>query len=284
MIDFTRDSLRTPTHVLSWYVFAFQAGAINAAGFLSCHSFVSHMTGIGTMFGIQMASANFLGMLELVAVPGSFLLGAIFSSLLIEQRRLSGKEPLYTLAMGIIFILLATVLVLGCLGWLGRFGEPFELGRDVFSVSLLCIACGLQNATVTSATAGAIRTTHLTGILSDYGVNLVRIRYLPVLSKERYWAILTNRSRLGTFLSFSVGSALSATLCVRFEYLGFALPTATSLIFVLLAHYFASTDNSLKDKLSSSAIHSSVAHKALGPQGFPGKRKNAARKKHAKAS
>lgn len=235
MMSFTPRSLRIPSHVALWIALAVQAGAINAGGFITCHSFVSHVTGVGTQIGLQLAARNLLTAFELLMVPVSFVGGAMISGLLIDRRRAQGKRPLYSQAMGLIFALLASVAILGHFGYFGEFGEPMVLGRDVLLLSILCFTCGLQNAAISSATRGAIRTTHLTGTLTDLGVNAIKLIYLPRVSKERYRELLINRIRMGTFFAFTLGSALAAIVFTRFEYKGFVLPAMTSLAFFLIS-------------------------------------------------
>jgi uncharacterized membrane protein YoaK (UPF0700 family) len=229
MLAFTSKSFRNPKHVALWLSLAFQAGAINAGGWITCHSFVSHVTGVGTQIGMHIGQQNLLTAYELLAAPVSFILGAVASGFLIDRPRALGKKPRYVTAMFIIFGLLAFVFGEGLYGEFGEFGEPLLLGRDVLLLSVLSFVCGLQNASVTSATRGAIRTTHLTGISTDLGLNWVKVLYLPRFSRERYRELLINRVRLGTFVSFSLGSALGALVFLRYHYLGFALPASTAL-------------------------------------------------------
>jgi uncharacterized membrane protein YoaK (UPF0700 family) len=215
MMDFSPDSFRNQKHVLSWYGLAFQAGAINASGFLVGHSFVSHVTGIGTMVGIEVAAGRVISALELLAVPLSFLAGAMSSGVLIDHRKALGKRPYYPISMGLIFSILLAVFLWGLWG----------LHHEMVLVAALCYACGLQNASIVSATQGTVRTTHLTGILTDFGIYLIRNPHLKPFSKERYRQISINRIRLGTFMAFSAGSTLSAVTFMRFHYWGFCFPS-----------------------------------------------------------
>src|SRR6185295_11610107 len=109
MFDFSPHSFQTTYHRALWYGLAFQAGAINAGGFLSTHSFVSHITGVGTSVGVEVASHNLLTALELLTIPLSFLFGAMVSSYLIDRRKALGKSPLYVPVMGLIWLLLSMV-------------------------------------------------------------------------------------------------------------------------------------------------------------------------------
>lgn len=237
MMRFDSRSLRNPSHVAIWLGLAFQAGAINAGGFLACHSFVSHVTGVGTGLGISLASRDLVTAVELLAIPGSFCLGAMLSAWLIDRRRIKGEAPMYVSSMAILFGVLAVAQALGLYGVFGPFGEPFRQARDVALLSLLCFACGQQNATIVSATQGMIRTTHLTGILTDLGINLVKVRSLAKFSRERYREVLINRIRIGTFVSFSLGSMVSALIFSSYGYAGFSLPVGTSLGFFLISFF-----------------------------------------------
>lgn len=235
MVHFSLRSLRNKRSILFWCGLAFQAGAINAGGFLASRSFVSHVTGIGTMIGIKVAEHRLYAAAELLIVPLSFLCGAAYSALIIDRRRALKKPPHFILAMATIWLLVSIIFVTGSLGHLGQFGEDLVDYRDLIVISALCFACGLQNASIVSSTHGAIRTTHLTGIVTDFGINLVRIPYIRKYSKERYREILVNRIRLGTFCSFSFGSALSASLFLKHQYLGFIVPFTTSTLFLFIA-------------------------------------------------
>ena len=197
-------------------------------------------------------------LLNFLQFPFPFLGGAIISGILIDQRRESGKAPAYVTVMSSIFFLLLFVLIGGNLGWLGKFGEPFELIGDIVLVSALCLACGLQNASVVSATHGSIRTTHLTGILTDLGINLVRLRKVKRFSKEKYRQVIINKIRFGTFASFSMGSALSSLLFFRYEYFGFILPCLTSMA-LLVVSYIAESRRKIQGEPSVKIIPSKLA-------------------------
>ena len=235
MISFADDSFRNPKHVYYWYGLAFQAGAINAGGFLSCRSFVSHVTGVGTQIGMNIGIGKFIPALELLTIPFSFLLGAIVAAFLVDDRQAKGLRPAYVIVTGLILFLLLSVITIGLIGGFGPFGEPFELLQDVALVSSLCMACGLQNASGVTATQGTIRTTHLTGILTDYGINLVRNRHLKKFSKGKYKQVIFNRIRLKTFLSFSMGSTLTSIVCLKYKYWGFLIPCTTATLFFYLS-------------------------------------------------
>ncbi len=224
-------------NVFLWLLLAFQSGYINAAGFIACHRFVSHMTGFGTQTGVAMGEGKFLLGFEMFLAPVSFVLGCILSGYLIDRRIYKDKEAHVRTSAIIQFVLLLSVFVGGSLDLFGDFGEPLELQRDFILMFMLCFTCGMQNATFTSLTSGQIRTTHLTGLTTDIGIHFVRDKYVDVTDEKRGELKLVNWLRIYTFFSFFSGSAISAILMVIGEYQGFLLPVGTSLIIVFYINY-----------------------------------------------
>jgi uncharacterized membrane protein YoaK (UPF0700 family) len=224
-------------NVFLWLLLAFQAGYVNAAGFIACHRFVSHMTGFGTQMSLSLAEGKLLAGFEMLLAPVSFILGCILSAILIDKRLHTGKEAHVRTSAMLQCGLLLLVLIGGNLEIFGEFGEPLELQRDFALLFILCFMCGMQNATFTSLTNGQIRTTHLTGLSTDLGIHFIRNRYVDVPEEKREELVQVNWLRLYTFASFFTGSAISALVMIIGEYQGFLLPVGTSLIIVLYIHY-----------------------------------------------
>jgi|688.fasta_scaffold153269_2 uncharacterized membrane protein YoaK (UPF0700 family) len=222
-------------NVFLWILLAFQAGFINAGGFLACHRFVSHVTGYGTQVGLKFSEGSFWVALEMILAPLSFILGASFSAYLIDRRIFQGKEPRVRTSLVTQSALLFIVFVFGEAGFFGEFGEPLVLQRDFELLFTLCFICGMQNATFTCLTNGQIRTTHMTGLSTDLGMNLVRIPYLPVDEQEKKYQKQMNWLRFYTFMSFMLGSAIAAIVFDRIGYHGFILPALSSLVVLFQA-------------------------------------------------
>ncbi|MFM8268657.1 MAG: YoaK family protein [Pseudomonadota bacterium] len=223
-------------NVVLWMLLAFQAGFINAGGFVACHRFVSHVTGYGTHVGLSFAQEGFWLSLEMMVAPISFIAGAAFSAFLIDRPYYQQRKVLVTPALLIQSILLFLVFILGEWGLFGEFGEPLVLQRDFLLLFVLCFICGAQNATFACLTNGQIRTTHMTGISTDLGMNLVRIPFLNVAEKEKRYQKNLNWLRLFTFLSFMLGSGISAYVFSHLGYHGFIVPALTSLLVLTLSN------------------------------------------------
>ena len=153
------------------FALAFVAGAINAGGFLAVQQYTSHMTGIVSAMADNIA----LGAYDLVLGGAggllSFLLGAACSAIMVNysrRRRLHGEFALP---------LLLEAFLLLCFGLLGaRLATVAGLFVPV-TVMLLCFIMGLQNALITKLSKADIRTTHITGIVTDIGIELGKSLY-----------------------------------------------------------------------------------------------------------
>ncbi len=230
-----KDILRKENVVL-WCLLAFQAGFINAGGFLACHRFVSHVTGYGSQIGLGFTSEGIWLSLEMMLAPLSFIAGASFSAFWIDRPYYQNRSPKVGTCLIIQSILLIFVFGFGELGFFGEFGEPLVLQRDFILLFSLCFICGMQNAAFACLTNGQIRTTHMTGLSTDLGMNLVRIPFLNVDEREKTYQKRLNWLRVATFLSFMLGSAISAVAFTALGYHGFLVPALTSLI-VLFKSY-----------------------------------------------
>lgn len=211
-----------------WCGLAFQAGFVNTGGFLACARFVSHMTGFGTQVGISLSQADHLMALEMFSAPASFVIGAIVSGFAIDRRIVREQQPRYLLIMAAIVMIYLGVTLAGVSGLFGPFGEQLIYSRDFLLMSILCFTCGMQNACFSSLTRGQIRTTHITGILTDIGIAFVKLVYLPPRGRETTILRRLNLVRMLTVLSFSTGATVSALLFSRVGHLAFGVVVVTS--------------------------------------------------------
>lgn len=223
---------------LIWCSLAFQAGSINAGGYLACHRFVSHITGFATLFGSELAFGNGKAALGILTVPLFFLIGGVISALFIDRRISMQRRPQYTQVIFIIGMILTLVAVLGSSNRFSLFGTPLDLSWDFGFLALLCLACGMQNAAVTSASGAVIRTTHMTGMTTDLSIGLVRAFSKHLKPQAVELERLKNRIRMGLIGSFILGSVVGSFFFVQFQYLGFLLPALLSLIMTALGVSF----------------------------------------------
>ena len=193
---------------------AFVAGATNAGGFLAVGQYTSHMTGVLS----SIADNLVLGQLTLaMAAAGAilaFAAGAMTTAILVNwglRRRLHSAYGLPLLLEA------ATLLVFGVAG------ASIDLYAPLFTpltVLLLCFIMGLQNAVITKISKAEIRTTHVTGLITDIGIELGKLLYIN--PRESSDPVRANRRklRIHTVLvsCFFVGGLAGA---LGFKYVGF---------------------------------------------------------------
>ncbi|UMY16986.1 DUF1275 domain-containing protein [Methylobacterium organophilum] len=148
---------------LGWS-FAAIAGALNAAGFCAFGLFSSNMTGNVSALADHLGLAEGALALQALALVAAFAGGALVATLLIEAGRRRRLPGIY--AYGV----LAEAVLLAGLGLLDPWLAPLARGL-VLSLGLSFLL-GLQNATVTQITDARVRTTHVTGMVTDLGIGL----------------------------------------------------------------------------------------------------------------
>lgn len=228
MYRLDRDEFVETPYVSLWSMLGFQAGFINAFGFLACGRYVSHVTGFGTQIGIAVANEKLLFAIELLGMPLLFILGSFVSGLMTSARIERGLKPRFDFVMLLLPIVIVFLALLGNYGFFGPFGEQLVQARDFILLFLLSFVCGMQNGCFAVLTKGQIRTTHLTGISTDIGTDLARIWFGRLTPRELELTKRVNFSRIATFVSFSVGSIASVFVCRHLEYGGLIVPFMTS--------------------------------------------------------
>jgi uncharacterized membrane protein YoaK (UPF0700 family) len=231
-------SLHPPTavfssrHAPSWWLLAFAAGAVNAGALLACQRFVSHVTGNVTLMGAD-AVQGWLGV-EYALVLASFVLGAATSVLAIEGRLHRGRAAMHHVPLLVVAAIIAAAAFAGHAGTFGAFGGSIEQPPDFVLLAILGFAMGLQNATVATSTGMAVRTTHMTGPATDFGIGLAVA--LVQRGEEREYTLRAAWMRGVKILCFAVGGVAMVPLAASATWLAFLLPvfaiiTATGLSF-----------------------------------------------------
>jgi len=210
------------------YMLAFVAGAINAGGFLAVQQYTSHMTGIVS----SMADNIALGRLDL-ALAGlggllSFLLGAATTAVMVNYARRRGLHSEYAAP------LLVEAALLLCFGLLGARLAHFEGLFVPATVMLLCFIMGLQNATITKLSRAEIRTTHITGVVTDVGIELGKAFYWNRSGTDAPVQADPARLRLLLLLAFSffLGGLAGA---LGFKHAGYASTVPLAVLLIALA-------------------------------------------------
>jgi uncharacterized membrane protein YoaK (UPF0700 family) len=172
---------------------------VNAVGFLGVHhQALSHMSGTVSNLGIGLVGGDDSALAHVASTLGFFFAGCVLSGLIIRQSTLkAGRRYGVALAIEAGLLLGATYLL--------RHGA-------ITGDYLAAMACGLQNAMATSYSGAVIRTTHMTGIVTDLGIALGLLARGEKVDWRRvglYGVLLTG---------FLTGGVLGALGYARFGY------------------------------------------------------------------
>ncbi|MBZ0152226.1 MAG: DUF1275 family protein [Planctomycetes bacterium] len=152
---------------LSWI-----AGYTNALTILECHQVTSHVTGTLSQIGVTVVEGNTDVALYLVGLAATFLAGAFTSGMLLELGRIRRFRSIFVLPMTVEAVLLAAFALLVERSASGHLTLAHPVAWMTF---LPTFAMGMQNAAITRISGGVVRTTHVTGVVTDLGLELARL-------------------------------------------------------------------------------------------------------------
>jgi uncharacterized membrane protein YoaK (UPF0700 family) len=207
-------------------ILSFVAGATNAGGFLAVGLYTSHMTGMLSSIADNLVLGNFLLTIGALAAIAAFLAGAMTTAWLINWGLRRQMNSAYCLPL-----LLESLLLLV----FGVFGASIKAASTLLvpmTVMILCFIMGLQNAVITKISKSEIRTTHVTGLITDLGIELGKLVYINDSTMPA--KVLANRPKLRTLLlligGFAVGGLIGA---LAFKYWGFAMTLPLAVLVLL---------------------------------------------------
>jgi uncharacterized membrane protein YoaK (UPF0700 family) len=219
------------TNLALGLLLAFNAGAINAGGFLVLHQYTSHMTGFTSQLADGLALGQ--GRLVLTALGAllAFVAGAAATAMLVNWGRQHRLDSIYALPLLCEALLMFPFGLMGAitLGWQTPFTVPL-------TVLLLSFIMGLQNAVSSKTSGGRVRTTHMTGNVTDLGMELGKLLYFNRAASGN-GPVRHDRAKLrltgGLLAAFVLGGMAGA---LGFTQLGFVcvVPLAALLLAVSL--------------------------------------------------
>lgn len=141
------------------FALAAVAGMVNAVGFLAFeHQAITHLTGTTTLVGVALAQGETGLALNLLLFLVSFFAGAVLGGALVRDSTLRlGRR--YGVALMIESLLLLLAI-------------PLLREHSTAGICVATAACGLQNAMASTYSGAVLRTTHVSGIVTDLGIML----------------------------------------------------------------------------------------------------------------
>ncbi len=145
---------------------SFVAGIVNVAGFLAVAKLTTNVTGHFAFFVDEIFKLEVWQGVVYFLYIFFFFIGSFFSSLLVEIISRKNGKYVYIIPIFIECIILFLVAV---------FGQTLMAENPDLIACTLLFAMGLQNSLVTRISNAVVRTTHLTGLFTDLGIELSQL-------------------------------------------------------------------------------------------------------------
>ncbi len=200
---------RTPKHnVRIAMLLSFIAGLVNIAGFLGIHTLTTNVTGHFATLILDVYQMDWIIVLIYISYLLSFLVGSFTSGVLIEWMKMYKKMNIYLLPT----LLESSILII----------IPFMvywealLSTNIIAC-LLLFAMGVQNSFVTKISNAVVRTTHLTGLFTDLGIELSHLFFSS--QKHIYHQnVSTIKLRLNIIFFFFFGGIIGVFLFKEIDF------------------------------------------------------------------
>lgn len=213
---------------------ALVGGYVNSAGFVLIGTFTSHVTGNVGRLSNDLASGQLAATATAFTMLVTFFAGAFAASMILESSFFGRSSNGYAAALFAEAILLLLFTAAATLT-----PEAHPRLRDL-EAAILCASMGMQNSLVTRLSGAVVRTTHLTGVFTDLGIEGARwFRWWRGTLSERLRVKLAfgrnpperpagpKTELLATIaVSFVLGAIAGSALGVRLRHSAMLLPSA----------------------------------------------------------
>ena len=203
------------------------AGFINAAGFIAFTVLTTNVTGHAALLAVNLTTGQWRAARMVALWLLLFLSGAFASSLYIG--RVGRYKPFAYTAPIVVIILIVCFVAL--------FGADYRhtLPETEYLAGSLLFAMGMQNALVSIVSGAEVRTTHLTGMFTDLGIDLSA----AILERRQFSGAHQRRMllRLAIIGFFLLGGLAGGFTFLKLHFAAFYIPAAL-LVIVLFYDYF----------------------------------------------
>lgn len=206
-------------------ILSFVAGLVNVTGFLAIQQLTTNVTGHFAQFMFDVEKFEFWkGTVYLLYII-SFLFGSFTSSFVIEKFRENKKLNVFAIPTIAESLILISAAILA---------QVTEMQYPNILACLLLFAMGMQNSFVTKISNEIVRTTHLTGLFTDLGIELSHL-FFPNTYPQRKKNKAHIKLRVFIISFFFLGGIVGG-FC--YSTLGFKTNTLILGAFVLLVSLF----------------------------------------------
>ncbi len=198
---------------------SFVAGMVNVAGFFAVQRLTTNVTGHFAFFVDEIFKLNFWQGFVYFLYIFFFFAGSFLSSFLIEIISFRNGSNVYAIPIAIECALLFAI---------GFFAPELIVNYPDSIAFGLLFAMGLQNSLVTTISNARVRTTHLTGLFTDLGIELSQLFFYKE-AKQRANLSESIKLRLTIIGSFFTGGIIGG---VGYSKLGTYVLILTAIILI----------------------------------------------------
>eukprot|EP01062_Namystynia_karyoxenos_P032410 TRINITY_DN238_c0_g1_i2.p1 TRINITY_DN238_c0_g1~~TRINITY_DN238_c0_g1_i2.p1 ORF type:complete len:619 (+),score=104.36 TRINITY_DN238_c0_g1_i2:100-1956(+) len=222
-----------PIVVMCAVFLATVAGWVNAVTIISFREGVTHVSGSSTMLGEKAVQAKWLELAEFAVLVFSFFLGAGASGIAVGNTKFVLGQKYGTVLVVIGILLAAGVAALGIWPRCSLSGEAEcedkhyctwdaaaglcddGLWPQFLVLTLWALAMGCQNGMGTTVSGAVVRTTHVTGVVTDLGLTVgqwLRHKWLRRGGSPDLWKLRLHGPILAAFVTGGVLGAVADDL------------------------------------------------------------------------
>ncbi len=199
---------------------SFVAGIVNTVGFFSVHSLTTNVTGHFAYFMDEVFNLNFAKSWIFFLYIFSFFFGSFVSNFLIEVISRKNERYIYVVP---------TLIESSILFILGIYGMNLIATNPNLIACSLLFAMGLQNSFVTTISNAVVRTTHLTGLFTDLGIDLSQLFfYKAAVQRKKLLSGIVLRLTIIAF--FFTGGILGGILYSKIGISALIIPAVALLL------------------------------------------------------
>ncbi len=181
---------------------SFVAGSVNVIGFIAVHRLTTNITGHFAFFMDDVLKLHWVEGIIYFGFVLAFLLGAFVANTLVEVVHRFNERNIFIAPVALEITILLAVAVSG--------RSMMAIMPDVLALVLL-FAMGMQNSLVTRISNAVVRTTHLTGLFTDLGIELSQLFFYR--TQEQRGKLYANiQLRLGIIVFFFLGGVTAGLL------------------------------------------------------------------------
>lgn len=186
--------------------------------------YTSHMTGIVSSISSYISLGKTMLLVSCAMFLAAFICGSVASAIIVNWARHRQLHGEFAIAL---FFEAVLLFILGIIA--GKLIVSGVLYTDIV-IMFLCFIMGLQNAIITKISNAEIRTTHVTGIATDIGIEIGRMIYFG--KADQKFALQFHKLKIHTGLLFAF-LAGGVTGAFTFRHLGSSAAIILSLLLVL---------------------------------------------------